>query len=259
MNRLYPEYFSFRKCRFNMPISKRSTARVVACDDLKIPYAFTLESSFHAYNNGATEFKISDWLSVGSCVGQAIRQMYHTLHGPGTSSPGCPLFPSSNDINKILFNNGYNILTDVGTDSDIGSTSDISDITDEETSSNYKKKKCRNNKRNNHKYRNNKRNNYKRRSQKLSSRLKKSSSIKRRDITFAKGLKKWTNRQGKFKAEAAERKAAFEAALTQQQLKLRSSAKKHTQKSNSNMHFERHKQHRRYETLQNKIMNYCSA
>ena len=47
------DYFNFQDCTFNMPKSKDSTARITMFNKLRIPFVFTLESSFAGANKGA--------------------------------------------------------------------------------------------------------------------------------------------------------------------------------------------------------------
>lgn len=54
-----------------MPKSKESTARITMFHQLKIPFVFTIESSFAGANQGALKgkhFSTGDLMNVGKCV-----------------------------------------------------------------------------------------------------------------------------------------------------------------------------------------------
>eukprot|EP00750_Incisomonas_marina_P002953 INCI12785.2.p1 GENE.INCI12785.2~~INCI12785.2.p1 ORF type:complete len:1205 (-),score=194.42 INCI12785.2:252-3866(-) len=185
LHQLNPAYFSFRKSRFAMSKTKRNTARVVARDLMNIVHSFTLESSFHAFNDGASIFKAKDWLQVGAELGRGVLHFYNMVFG-GTPEQ------TAADANRILFSQDSNILAEIDSDSGVGSDSDLSD--DDEAAHVNPSQQAKN-----------KGTHHWNRPRTFSpKRLKKRKEVKR------KGLRHWKNRQGKFKAEQAERREARE-------------------------------------------------
>lgn len=62
------DYFKFSDCTFNMPESKKSTARITMFHKLRIPFVFTLEASFAGANQGklaGLHFSCGDLEKVG--------------------------------------------------------------------------------------------------------------------------------------------------------------------------------------------------
>ena len=65
------DYFNFQDCTYSMPKSKDSTARITMFHKLRIPFVFTLESSFAGANRGALSglhFSQRDLQNVGKYV-----------------------------------------------------------------------------------------------------------------------------------------------------------------------------------------------
>ena len=76
------DYFNFEDCTYNMPKSKDSTARITMFHKLRIPFVFTLESSFAGANKGALSgkhFSQGDLSNVGRYVLQAFWEIKKLL------------------------------------------------------------------------------------------------------------------------------------------------------------------------------------
>jgi hypothetical protein len=65
MSKVYSSY-NFKSCCFAMPKSKEGTQRLAMNNYLKLPYIYTLESSFCGDENSNTNYTINDLNKIGS-------------------------------------------------------------------------------------------------------------------------------------------------------------------------------------------------